>query len=220
MQFTPQQLAGAAKYSHKCRIGNWNEDLELEETQLKDYFLKKQKGELLVDKAIKRNELTLQSVPHSYNRDGFVRFGDTVMMQCGANDGMMANNLWDPLPYEIEAFSVTTSSLASPVARNTWVISRVPGDSNIDGDDILRYGQRFMFACNPSLRVDEDSGMVQSPFFLHSELASHYRSSKLSNKQVVCLIGGRPQHSMVWKARRPGVLSFHFRNLYSFSLIF
>ena len=31
MQFTPQQLAGAGRYSHKTRIGNWNEDQALEE---------------------------------------------------------------------------------------------------------------------------------------------------------------------------------------------
>ena len=29
MQFTTQQLQGGPKYSHKTRIGNWNEDLEL-----------------------------------------------------------------------------------------------------------------------------------------------------------------------------------------------
>lgn len=31
MQFTPQQLAGAGRYHHKTRIGNWNEDAALEE---------------------------------------------------------------------------------------------------------------------------------------------------------------------------------------------
>ena len=31
MQFTPQQFSGGPKYSHKTKIGNWLEDLELEE---------------------------------------------------------------------------------------------------------------------------------------------------------------------------------------------
>jgi hypothetical protein len=30
-QFTPQQEAGGPKFSHKTKIGNWLEDLELEE---------------------------------------------------------------------------------------------------------------------------------------------------------------------------------------------
>lgn len=36
MQFTPQQLAGAQKYSSKTRIGNWQEDLYLEEIRNKN----------------------------------------------------------------------------------------------------------------------------------------------------------------------------------------
>jgi hypothetical protein len=31
MQYSPQQLAGGAKYNNKVRIGNWKEDIELEE---------------------------------------------------------------------------------------------------------------------------------------------------------------------------------------------
>jgi hypothetical protein len=33
MQFTPQQLSGAGKYAHSVRIGNWNEDIVLEEVR-------------------------------------------------------------------------------------------------------------------------------------------------------------------------------------------
>lgn len=29
MQYTTQQLQGGPKYSHKTKIGNWSEDLEL-----------------------------------------------------------------------------------------------------------------------------------------------------------------------------------------------
>jgi hypothetical protein len=31
MNFTPQQLYGGGKYSHKTKIGNWYEDLESKE---------------------------------------------------------------------------------------------------------------------------------------------------------------------------------------------
>ena len=31
MLFTTQQVQGGQKYSHKTRIGNWKEDMELEE---------------------------------------------------------------------------------------------------------------------------------------------------------------------------------------------
>ncbi len=29
--YTPQQMAGGVKYNSKVRIGNWKEDIELEE---------------------------------------------------------------------------------------------------------------------------------------------------------------------------------------------
>ncbi len=47
--YTKQQLQGSGKYNSKCRIGNWNEDLEMEETVLKDYLSKRENGCLKVD---------------------------------------------------------------------------------------------------------------------------------------------------------------------------
>ena len=41
MQYTTQQLQGGPKYSHKTRIGNWNEDYELDGVQKKNYDNKK-----------------------------------------------------------------------------------------------------------------------------------------------------------------------------------
>jgi len=39
MQFTPQQSAGGGKYHYKTKIGNWLEDLEIEEMK---YGLRKE----------------------------------------------------------------------------------------------------------------------------------------------------------------------------------
>jgi len=41
MQYTTQQLQGGPKYSHKTRIGNWNEDMELSGIQRGNYNAKK-----------------------------------------------------------------------------------------------------------------------------------------------------------------------------------
>ena len=41
MQYTTQQLQGGPKYSHKTRIGNWNEDFELDNIQKSNYNTKK-----------------------------------------------------------------------------------------------------------------------------------------------------------------------------------
>ena len=57
MQFTPQQLAGAGRYSHKTRIGNWCEDLAIEEVKLNDFMSNKRNGTLLTMQAGQRAEL-------------------------------------------------------------------------------------------------------------------------------------------------------------------
>ena len=41
MQYTTQQLQGGPKYSHKTRIGNWNEDFELDNVKKSNYNGKK-----------------------------------------------------------------------------------------------------------------------------------------------------------------------------------
>jgi len=49
MQFTPQQLVGGSRFSNTVRIGNWSEDADLEDLKLKDYLMKKEEGDLLVN---------------------------------------------------------------------------------------------------------------------------------------------------------------------------
>lgn len=46
MQYTIQQLQGGPKYSYKTKIGNWNEDLELENIKRTHYERMKQSGAL------------------------------------------------------------------------------------------------------------------------------------------------------------------------------
>ena len=48
MQFTPQQLAGAGRYSQKTKIGNWCEDQSLTNAKLQDYLQRKAAGNLLM----------------------------------------------------------------------------------------------------------------------------------------------------------------------------
>ena len=46
MQYTTQQLQGGPRYSHKTRVGNWNEDMELGRVQ-DDNYRGKKTGEAL-----------------------------------------------------------------------------------------------------------------------------------------------------------------------------
>ena len=55
MQFTPQQLAGGQKYSSTCRIGNWQEEISLEESKLSNFEKKAATGSL----ALRRQQIKI-----------------------------------------------------------------------------------------------------------------------------------------------------------------
>ena len=63
-----------------CRIGNWNEDIELEEIRLKDYLKKKEQGNLVVLEKQAKLEKSLQPATLSVPDDGLLHFGMTAMV--------------------------------------------------------------------------------------------------------------------------------------------
>ena len=62
MQFTPQQLSGGPKYSSTTRIGNWQEEVSLEEAKLSDFRKRSNKGNLAIRKLETKISLCTQKV--------------------------------------------------------------------------------------------------------------------------------------------------------------
>ncbi len=46
MQFTPQQMRGGGRYKNCTRLGNWFEEIAVEESKLADFQRKSVKGNL------------------------------------------------------------------------------------------------------------------------------------------------------------------------------
>ena len=44
MQFTPQQLSGGQRFSPATRVGNWYEDISLEESKVQDFQNRSKSG--------------------------------------------------------------------------------------------------------------------------------------------------------------------------------
>ena len=81
MQFTPQQLAGAGRFSQKTKIGNWCEDQSLTNAKLQDYLVRKAQGNLLTMEAKVRKDQLQRIVPLTHTSDGCLRFGDAVQLR-------------------------------------------------------------------------------------------------------------------------------------------
>ena len=52
LNYTTQQLQGGGKYSVKTKIGNWYEDMVMDETKFKDYIRLKESNNLMVAKKV------------------------------------------------------------------------------------------------------------------------------------------------------------------------
>ncbi|XP_078490845.1 cilia- and flagella-associated protein 161-like isoform X1 [Ciona intestinalis] len=182
-------------YNPSVRVGNWNEDICLEEDLLKDFLDKKEKGELLIQKShnlmhniLKKSELTVTT-------DGFVHFGDTVML---VNPGqetvpLSLQQIEPPRPAtslsinidehkmhtacQVEGpCNVSASRMLNPSARNSFVITSVDGSEN---GSPLKFGQPFAIST---------TGGYAGNLKLFSDHARFNLSAKKSRQQVVQLV--------------------------------
>jgi len=203
MQFTPQQLSGGPKYNSKVKIGNWAEDRSRVEAEAKDYELKKSRGELLTGALERATKVGLTGVPHSYSADGTVRFGDSVQLRADLTDErentrsfFLANNLFERVGHSWDTTMASATPSRRAVARNVFVISRPTKPRGLaaveskDGDDTLYYGDTFYLASNPTLRLDERTGMVSAPYYLGIEAGSAGGAGGSKGANVIMTLKG------------------------------
>ncbi|OQR91494.1 hypothetical protein ACHHYP_04656 [Achlya hypogyna] len=194
MQFTPQQLVGAGRYSATTRIGNWNEDLMLEEARMKDYRVQKQKGGLGTVHRQKMEQANAR-VPHSYADDGLVRFNSYVVLEHLQTGGCLSCDVWEETFAGSGEFVVSVGRTpTTATARTTFCIVSPTGQSGV-----VRYGDPFRLMANEALRVD---GSTLLPMlFLKSNLKNERSMSPVSSNQNVTL-SVACDNSTLWVATR------------------
>jgi len=180
MQFTPQQLTGGPKYQHSVRIGNWSEDLELEEIKLKDYLKKKENGSLLVNAKQRQLEESLFQADLTPTDDGVLRFGCRVMLFSHQSKGFLAANPYETVTKAHEAYVLTTSTNANACVRNVFELVRAKENDGFN-DDIVHYGQDFRLNLAPFSKIT-------APTYMHSELVTALAAAKFSRHQEVSVI--------------------------------
>lgn len=194
MQFTPQQLTGGPKYQHKVRIGNWSEDMELDEIKLKDYLKKKETGNLMVNAKQQQLEESLVATSMSPTPDGVLHFGHKVMMYNHQSQAYTAANPYEMVPKAHQSYTITSGPNATPCVRNVFSIERVDENDGFS-DDVLHYGQCFRFKLEPFSKITQ-------PVYMHSELVTALASSKFSRHQEVTAISA-PTGETKWQILYP-----------------
>lgn len=121
-----------------------------------------------------------QAVPLSHAPDGLVRFGDSVQLVVSVDDRkrvLAANTFISIKPGHAR---LTASEITAAQARNVFIITRpapVAGAAAAaPDDDVLRYGDRFYLAANPSLTADPTTGIVGLQTLVQSQVRVRARS--------------------------------------------
>lgn len=194
MQFTPQQLTGGPKYHHRTKIGNWSEDLELEEIRMKDYLKKKETGSLMV--TAKQQQLAEALVPAELtpSSDGLLHFGQQVMLISHQSKGILSVNPYETVPKAHEAYVLTTSRDMNPAVRNVFVLERADPNDGFEGD-VIHYGQNLRCKLLPFSRLER-------PAYMHSELVTALAAAKFSRHQEVVAYGA-PSGETLWQLLFP-----------------
>ncbi|XP_026870922.2 cilia- and flagella-associated protein 161 isoform X1 [Electrophorus electricus] len=186
-------MANVRTYNRNVRVGNWREDATLEEESLKDFLHRKEKGQLTVQKTGMLRQNILKPVHLTVSQDGFLRYGDTVMLvntegtksdphePCTLSiiadlSNVMSHSQVNTDPYLQGPCQVGGASSLKPCVRNAFVITSVDGTSN---GTVLRYEESF------ALRT---TAGFAGGLYLASDLRTFEKCAKLSRQQEVSLV--------------------------------
>ncbi|KAK2842225.1 hypothetical protein Q5P01_012425 [Channa striata] len=179
-------MAHVKSYRTNVKIGNWNEDLYLEESLRKEYLEKRERGELTAQKVDFLKQNILRQVKLSVTKDGRLHFGDAVMLvnRGGENRECIAvsinadiNSLTKNSPPSIQApCGVSAARGLQPCTRTTFIITSVDGSPE---GSTLHFEQSF------ALKTTSD---FASGLYLTSDLQSFLKCAKKSRLQEVNLV--------------------------------
>lgn len=179
-------------YNPSVRVGNWSEDICLEEDTVKDFLEKKSQGKLAIQQSSNLRGMILKPTELSLTLDGFLHYGDRVMLRNEADvnqtrtqpgvEPRQANTLAVNMSgmkmnqsVQLEGTcDVSGSRILTPCARNTFVI--LPVEPGIPEGTVLTYGQHFCLCTLPGI-----GGELK----LKTDIANFQQSAKKTRKQLV-----------------------------------
>ncbi|XP_026220552.1 cilia- and flagella-associated protein 161 [Anabas testudineus] len=179
-------MAHVKTYRTNVRIGNWNEDLCLEEDAKQEYMEKKKRGELTAQRVDFLKENILRPVKLSVTKDGELHFGDVVMLvnmggenrECSAlSINADINSLTKvPSPGIQAPCGISAGRGIQPCTRTAFIITSVDGSPE---------GSTLLFEQSFALKTTSD---FARGLYLASELQSFHKCAKKSRLQEVNLV--------------------------------
>nr|XP_046250816.1 cilia- and flagella-associated protein 161 [Scatophagus argus] len=178
-------MALVRTYRTKVKIGNWNEDLCLQEDAKKEYLEKKERGELAAQRVDFLKENIFRPVKLTVTSDGKLHFGDVVMLlnmggenrECSAVsiDADISSLMKIPSPGIQAPCGISAGRVIQACTRTAFIITSVDGSPE---GSTLHFEQSFA--------LKTTSGFARG-LYLTSDLKSFQKCAKKSRLQEVNL---------------------------------
>jgi hypothetical protein len=192
------QQPNSRPYCPGVRVGNWFEDIALEEDILKDYLDKRERGELLFQKTTTIGDALEQKVELTVSRDGNVHFGDVIMIVnpqsrdcqrcshafCYTVDQHAVYHVKDSICAETLQVSASPRQL-KPAVRSAFIIRSCDGSPN---GELLRYNQPFYISTADGekyLTSDRATVMCDAKMSRHGKVWFAPQISRLTEWKVL-----------------------------------
>lgn len=160
-------------YNPSVRVGNWNEDLWLEEELLKDFVDKRDKNQLVLLKGPLFNNI-FQPTKLSQPQNGKVCFGHTICIHNPDTEENLSlcitNKTYDDETVKPQC-NLTSSKMLQSTHRNSFVIKSCDGTSH-EGE-FLCYGQEFFLRTLPGVSGDLNVCSERATLFKSAKKSCH-----------------------------------------------
>lgn len=141
------------------RDPEWCDHLQVDEKRLQSYLARKQHGVLLAG-AAELLKKTLVSAPTTHAADGYLHFGDSLMLCSQRTDCLLQADVSNQIIVKDNSYSkgreftgatLSTGKILYACPRNVFTISRVEDNDGFGADPAVHYGQALRIGANPSL---------------------------------------------------------------------
>ena len=179
MQFTPQQMAGYKGYSNGVLIGNWSEDVAVQEDKLRGF---QQLGH-----GATVNQLTAKCPLQPPHSDGLLRYNQVVRVESVAGQGAcLALDASAKVRPKLNHAAVSLTG-STPMARCVWVLKKVKGPNSAfytkrGEGDIIHFGEQ--------VRIVNDCCSGDGFYSLHTETFNATLQSRGGKQLVSAALGG------------------------------
>jgi len=147
MEYTRQQMCGYKDFGTSTRTGNWREDIAREGDMMRDFLVNRANGTLVTQQVQRKMGSALEEVTLTpQHTDGYLRFGDVIMIQSALTQGCLSIDPQTQSPGRPSHYHVSVNNGQIPVVRSGWTLQKA-ADKNMPfykkkGEgDIVHYGQ-------------------------------------------------------------------------------